>query len=669
VLIRITVPTHNRPTRQKGRYGISRGPSGTAAENQKLSAARGAPAPNERNTESESAVLTTLLVSLAVAAQITAAPPTSGVIASAVAPRIGVFTVALNPNAFAPDSQNESDQMNQQRRNRLNAILGQKSGGLGSLFAGTDDDTSDLSTNPLKGGDTSSPLATPNQGAQAVGAPSALATENVPRTPVVNFTSTPILTGQQQGDAAVSEAQRGEVGQIGGTGGTPRMDTAARNTLLQNFFGKPTSPSDQQPAQTAQDRPQQDQQPSDTAKAFGAAKSALTTGGKLKQLFSTGGFGEVPSTSGQVAPDFPLAEGMPTQFSPTNDMIAPDFPLQPGQPTQFQPNMEQPATPSDSGGFSGGVTPGAAGGIAGGLMSLIGGATGNKGLQYGGQAASIAAPLAQTAATQGAEAAANGAVGGAATMGFGLAAGATNAAASQYISERMGPIAGQITNTLSNLASIAGPVGMAAGMFLSGIMGAISSGFSSPVYAEHRNEAVQSIQRVLPVIADALPHIHTEQDFAELQQAVNSLAQRWSLNSGGITGGYEAGGQIGAQFNPLFTQALPLLEQRGYQPGDQQFGDWFKNYALQRMAGEASFEPGFQTWENHGEGGDTSVYTPDSIRNQGMGNSLAGVLGVSPAQMDAYLRAKRPDLYDLLEGRTAPPGSGQWTDIPSYNSA
>src|SRR5262249_4215996 len=142
-------------------------------------------------------------------------------------------------------------------------------------------------------------------------------------------------------------------------------------------------------------------------------------------------------------------------------------------------------------------------------------------------------------------AATGGLAGSATSVGFGPAANAANAETAKYISERMGPIAGQITNTLANLAQIAGPIGMAAGMFLSGIMGAIASGFSSPVYAEHRDEAINSIQELLPVIVDALPHIRTEQDFEELQHAVNSLAVRWTLNSGGITGGYESGGQIG----------------------------------------------------------------------------------------------------------------------------
>src|SRR5262249_4828609 len=147
-----------------------------------------------------------------------------------------------------------------------------------------------------------------------------------------------------------------------------------------------------------------------------------------------------------------------------------------------------------------------------------------------------------------------GALGGLASAGFGVMGSAAEGDANRYVAERMGPIAGQITGALSSILNMGGPVGIAAGMFLSGIMGAIASGFGTPVYAEHRNEAIGSIQQMLPVIADALPHIRTEEDFQNLQHAVNTMAQRWTLNSGGISGGYEAGGEIGSQFNPAFSQ-------------------------------------------------------------------------------------------------------------------
>src|SRR5262249_5223927 len=205
------------------------------------------------------------------------------------------------------------------------------------------------------------------------------------------------------------------------------------------------------------------------------------------------------------------------------------------------------------------------------------------------------------------------------------------------------PIAGQITNTLANLAQIAGPIGMAAGMFLSGIMGAIASGFSSPVYAEHRDEAINSIQELLPVIVDALPHIRTEQDFEELRHAVNSLAVRWTLNSGGITGGYESGGQIGSQFNPLFTQALPLLEQQGpVGPGQRSFHDWFDQYVLDRMAREANVTPATNI-----EGPETGgTFAPAPFNKTGVAPTVAAVLGLSP-ETQAYNRAHRPDLIAL----------------------
>jgi hypothetical protein len=428
----------------------------------------------------------------------------------------------------------------------------------------------------------------------------------------VNFTSTPIFTGQQQTDAAISEAERGEVGSIGGTGGTPRMDTSQRNQSLMRFFRPEQqggNSADQQPAPTSQD-----QQPSNLSKAVGAGKSALSIGTKLRNAFST------PSSGTPEATSFP-GDSMASLFkgdfkgtsAPTSDPFAGVDSTTIGAGTSapmsdpFAP--ETTTAPNGGTGAGGGlsVTPGTAAGVAGGLAGLVGGLTGNKDVSNAGTGLSLAAKGAdiaknggQAAASlpQGASmldqsmAAGGGAVGSAVNMGFGVMAGASNAAAAQYIGERMGPIAGQITNTIANLAQIAGPLGTAAGMFLSGIMGAIASGFSSPVYAEHRDQAVQSIQQLLPVIADALPHIHTEQDFQQLQNAVNALAQRWSLNSGGITGGYEAGGDVGAQFNPLFTQALPLLEQRGYQPGEQTFSDWFKNYGLQKMAGGYTYEPG-----------------------------------------------------------------------------
>jgi hypothetical protein len=69
--------------------------------------------------------------------------------------------MAINPNAFAADSQSASDQASQQiaRKQRINALMG-RTGGLGDLYAG-ESDASDLSKNALNEGDTASPLATP----------------------------------------------------------------------------------------------------------------------------------------------------------------------------------------------------------------------------------------------------------------------------------------------------------------------------------------------------------------------------------------------------------------------------------------------------------------------------------------------------------------------------
>jgi hypothetical protein len=92
-----------------------------------------------------------------------------------------------------------------------------------------------------------------------------------------NFRQVPILTGEQQAGAAFSEADRGEVGSIGGYGGTPRMDTAARNRSLMEFFNGAAG-SQQKAA---------DVEPSDLSKAVGSAKSAVSATGKANRLFST----------------------------------------------------------------------------------------------------------------------------------------------------------------------------------------------------------------------------------------------------------------------------------------------------------------------------------------------------------------------------------------------
>jgi hypothetical protein len=65
-------------------------------------------------------------------------------------------------------------------------------------------------------------------------------------------------------------------------------------------------------------------------------------------------------------------------------------------------------------------------------------------------------------------------------------------------------------------------------------------------------------------------------------------------------------------------------------------------------------------------------YLPGQItEGSGPWRALAGYAGATPAEMDAYVRANRDDLYDLLAGRTklpAPPGFSQWADTPSYNA-
>jgi hypothetical protein len=64
-----------------------------------------------------------LFLAVALAAITTTAIPQAA--SAANTPRGGSTKVmALNPSAFSPDANNESDQMTQQRRNRLNAILG-----------------------------------------------------------------------------------------------------------------------------------------------------------------------------------------------------------------------------------------------------------------------------------------------------------------------------------------------------------------------------------------------------------------------------------------------------------------------------------------------------------------------------------------------------------------
>jgi hypothetical protein len=159
----------------------------------------------------------------------------------------------------------------------------------------------------------------------------------------------------------------------------------------------------------------------------------------------------------------------------------------------LDPGEDRPAAemgPTTTSGIS--VTPGTAAGVAGGLLGLAGRLTGKKELSYAGQGVGTVSGIAQTAMNRGADAAATGALSGGVMAGFGAMASAANAETTKYISERMGPIAGQITSGLASLTQLADyaypGVGTAASMFLEGIVGAIASGFSSPVYAEHRDE-------------------------------------------------------------------------------------------------------------------------------------------------------------------------------------
>src|SRR5438876_4942231 len=176
----------------------------------------------------------------------------------------------IDPNVFSPDSNNDSQQPGL-RQQKMRVLLGGKAS-LGSLFSGVDDAT-DLSKSSLNGGQTSGPLATPGIGTEP-GTPSLTSSERVPRAPIFAGAS-PLLTGDQQAGAELGEAERGEEGVIGGGPGRQGLSTADRNRALMRFF---------RPQQAA---PSSDSaQPSDTEKAFGAAKSAVSATGKLRSLFS-----------------------------------------------------------------------------------------------------------------------------------------------------------------------------------------------------------------------------------------------------------------------------------------------------------------------------------------------------------------------------------------------
>jgi hypothetical protein len=134
---------------------------------------------------------------------------------------------------------------------------------------------------------------------------------------------------------------------------------------------------------------------------------------------------------------------------------------------------------------------------------------------------------------------------------------------------------------------------------------------------------MKSIQQLLPVIAKAVQHVRTPEDFEELQHAVNSMATRWTLTSGGITGG-----DIGSKFNPLLTQALPMLEARGPAgPGEQSFDQWFKDYAMNRAASGAAYQGP--------DGSGLDIHPYGQVTPEYMGQGLAGVLGIQPGQLES----------------------------------
>lgn len=381
-----------------------------------LSRFSGATRADERNTESEYATVR-FIRALTIAAALTAALITA--VSAANEPCEGKTKVmALNANAFDVNAQNDSDQTNQNQRRRISALLGQKSGGLGALFAG-EDDTSNLSKDSLNGGDVSSPLATPSPATNAPGEVSNLATERVGRAPAVSFSQVPILQGADQGAAAVSEAARGEVGSIGGTGGMPRMDTAARNRLLSDFF-KGSSQSAEQNAQNTE--------PSDLSKAVGSGKSAVGAAGRANRMFSQSTPGSSFSTPFEGS-DYGFGRTAGEPGAPTAHQQIGIEPTGTPQDTGFNTGDTMSSAPSSSTSEATGTMPGGSSfslpdftqlktygqglGLLGSLAGLYGSASGSKDIARAGSAAGVAG--------QGINAIANpGVASGAGAVGAGL---------------------------------------------------------------------------------------------------------------------------------------------------------------------------------------------------------------------------------------------------------
>src|SRR5262245_61940665 len=107
-------------------------------------------------------------------------------------------------SAFSPDAQ--PTDADAQRKRKLNAL----GPSLRSLFHDNDEqqDTADLQTEPLYGGQLSKSAQIEASGA---GEPSALSTERVQRAPSMEQTS-PLLGPGERFDNLIGEAERGEEG-------------------------------------------------------------------------------------------------------------------------------------------------------------------------------------------------------------------------------------------------------------------------------------------------------------------------------------------------------------------------------------------------------------------------------------------------------------------------
>lgn len=221
-------------------------------------------------------------------------------------------------------------------------------------------------------------------------------------------------------------------------------------------------------------------------------------------------------------------------------------------------------------------------GLAGSGLGVAGLLSGNQDLTTAGRAVGTAGSVAGSLSGAGNALSQVGDL-GIAGVGFGLPLGAANQDLSQYIGERLGGPTGAISNIAGDIGNLIFP-GM--GSFAEGLTGAIASAFSAPVYAQHRQDAGQSIKGLMPIIQAALPQVRSPEDFAELQRVINSQADRWSLTPEGITGGYDVGGNVGSRFNPGFQQALAGAESRPDQPGA--FDAWLRNWALNQAVTGAS---------------------------------------------------------------------------------